>query len=226
MPKKLVKNANITEKVGDESPTQEQIELIDDDEIENNSDKDVITDESLKPNENKFSGDKSKKIVRKAGRTLLVKLIKEGHNFDLKKLDNLEGLINKTNFTNNKTMFLTFDCNENSIKALKFLRLKSEENYSVKFSYYKLFFTINGLSDDSDYNDTKKALIDYISKDTNIQVLYCKFYCKNKKYIGCGDLTVDTIDGLTKLLSKDNGLKEFSFNSLTGVFYKYNKKEN
>ena len=66
--------------------------------------------------------------------------------------------------------------------------------YIVRYSYYKLFFTIIGLNDNSDYNTIKKELIDHISKDTNIQVLYCKFYCKNNKYLGCGDITVDTLN--------------------------------
>lgn len=182
------------------------------------------TDENDKKQTNEFG--KTKKIVRKAGRTLLVKLINDTTTFDYTIIENLTGLINKTNLTTNKTLFLTFDTNDNSLNALKFLRSKSYNKYHIKFSYYKLFFTITGLTDKSDYNESKKGLIDLISKDTNIQVLYCKFYCKENKYLGCGDLTVDTLDGMNKLLSKlDQGLKEFSFNSLSGVFYRFNKKK-
>ena len=181
-------------------------------------------DENDKKQTNAFG--KTKKIVRKAGRTLLVKLINDTTTFDYTIIENLTGLLNKTTLTTNKTLFLTFDTNENSLNALKFLRSKSYNKYHIKFSYYKLFFTITGLTDKSDYNESKKELIDLITTDTNIQVLYCKFYCKENKYLGCGDLTVDTLEGMNKLLSKvDGGLKEFSVKSLSGVFYRFNKKK-
>ena len=167
---------------------------------------------------------KNKIVVRKIGRTILVKLLND-NSFDIKLLDKLTGLVSKTDFNSNKTLFLTFDTNENSFNALKQLRINSLNKYIVRFSYYKLFFTIIGLNDNTEYNILKKGLIDYISKDTNIQVLYCKFYCKDNKYLGCGDITVDTLEGMNKLLSKTDGFKEFSFDSLTGIFYKFNKKK-
>lgn len=218
MPKKLVqkitnlpKEEDDIEKI-DDIITNEHVEVDDDDD----NDDEKIQNNSL---------GKNKKIVRKAGRTLLIKLINDTNTFDDSLTQNLTGLLNKTNLTNNKTLFLTFDTNENSLSALKFLRSKSFNKYHVKFSYYKLFFTINGLTDKSDYNESKKGLIDLISKDNDIQVLYCKFYCKENKYLGCGDLTVDKLEGMNKLLSKDDGFKEYSFNSLSGVFYRFNKKK-
>jgi hypothetical protein len=171
---------------------------------------------------------KNRKVVRKIGRTILVKVLNDISTFDIKILDELEGLINKTDFNNNKTLFLTFDTNDNSFNALKKLRINSYGKYLVRFSYYKLFFTIIGLTDKSDYNTVKKGLIEFINKNSNIQVLYCKFYCKDHKYLGCGDLTVDTLEGMNKLLSKTDGFKEFTFDNLSGIFYKFNnkKKEN
>ena len=111
------------------------------------------------------------------------------------------------------------------MNSLEKLRTNSFGKYLVRFSYYKLFFTIIGLDDKIDYNTAKKGLTDFISKNSNIQVLYCKFYCKDKKYLGCGDLTVDTLEGMNKLLSKTDGFKEFSFDNLSGIFYKFNNKK-
>ena len=161
MPKMLVeKNTNL--------PNEEN-----DDNDEVDVDVEVEVDDKT-PQNNTFG--KTKKIVRKAGRTLLIKLINDTTTFDDSLTENLTGLLNKTNLSNNKTLFLTFDTKDNSLNALKVLRSKSINKFHVKFSYYKLFFTINGLTDKSDYNDSKKELIEFISKDDNVQVLYCKFY--------------------------------------------------
>jgi hypothetical protein len=90
----------------------------------------------------------------------------------------------------------------------------TEENY---------YYAISGLNDNiNDYNIYKKSLIDHISNNTNINVLYCKFYCKNNTYLGCGELTVDTLEGLNIILSDTH--KKFEFDTFTGNFYKYNKK--
>jgi len=240
MPKKIIKNNNDSNeniiisndtKPEETETVEEKVQVVD--EVEDKVQVDEVEDkvplvevevsDDDKSVKNNFN--KTKKIVRKAGRTLLIKVLNEISTFDNDLTFNLDGLLNKTNFSNNKTMFLTFDSIDNSIKALKQLRLKSTNIFSVKFSYYKLFFTITGLNDNiNDYNIYKKSLIDHISNNTNINVLYCKFYCKNNKYMGCGDLTVDTIDGMNKLLSKDNGLKEFKVDNFSGVFYRFNKK--
>jgi len=213
MPKKLVeKITNL--------PKEEELETEIDEKNDSKSD-DSINDEKTQNN----SLGKNKNIVRKAGRTLLIKLINDTTTFEESLLDNLTGLINKTNLTNNKTLFLTFDNNNNSLNALKILRSKSFNKYHVKFSYYKLFFTINGLTDKSDYNESKKGLIDLITNNNDIQVLYCKFYCKENKYLGCGDLTVDKLEDMNKLLSKNDGFKEFTFKTISGVFYRFNKKK-
>ena len=114
--------------------------------------------------------------------------------------------------------FLTFDTVTNAESAFKQIFLLSDD-YNVKFSYYRLFFTINGLTDSSDYNQVKSELVNYVtSNDTN--VLFCKLYRKDNKFIGCGDLTVDTIEGMNKLLTKENVSQ--TVGDYTCSFYRYN----
>jgi len=169
---------------------------------------------------------KNKRQVLKPGRTILIKIVDNISVFTDDLTENLSGLINKTVIANNKTIFLTFDTIDNSYNAYNFLRFKSNRKYIVNFSYYKLFFIIKGLKDDSNYNESKNKIIEFITKNTDINILYFKFYCKDNKYIGCGDLTVDTIDGLNKIINNSE-LKNFTIDKdITGVFYKYNKKVN
>lgn len=157
-----------------------------------------------------------KKFIRKAGRTLLVTL----DNPDLFSSTGYEGL--ESTSTKNKSIFLTFDNITNSVKAYKKIRADYPD-WRVKFSYYKVFFTMVGLSNNNDYNTIKQSLSKFVSDNTNSNVLYCKFYRKDNNLLGCGDLTVDTVEAMKKLLSKD-GLKDFSFDSYSGTFYKFNSK--
>ena len=97
----------------------------------------------------------------------------------------------------------------------------------VKYAHYRLYFTINGLTNDTDYNSVKKAHIDYITENTGTEVLYYKLYKKDKtSYLGCGDLTIDTKDGMDKLLQEDS-LKNYEFTvedvEFSGQFYQFNK---
>ena len=185
--------------------------------LSNNSD--IISDD----NNNKYDYRNNKK-VRKIGKTLLIILLNNA-TFDENDLTDVNGIVNKSDLKNNGLFFLIFDTPANALNGLKILKNKSA-NYKIKFSYYKLFFTINGLNDNSSYDDTKKALINHIQNLTNSNVLYCKLYCKDKKYLGCGDVTLDTLDGINMLLSKDNGLKSFSIESpsISGTFFRFNSK--
>ena len=169
---------------------------------------------------NLMNNDRQKNNVKKIGRTLLIKILPH-YTFNDSLIENLTGLVNKTNITTTRILFLTFNTNINALNALKQLKPHSYNNFYIKFSYYKLFFTLHGLTAETNYTETKKKLIEYISSKSDIQILYCKFYCKDNNYLGCGDLTVDTFDGMNKLLSKENGLKEFAFDNLSGVFYTY-----
>jgi hypothetical protein len=187
--------------------------------IENLSNESDIVSDNLNKNDYK-----NKKQVRKIGKTLLIKLL-NNTTFDESHLTDINGIVNKSDIKNNNLFFIIFDTPTNALLGLKSLKNKSS-NYKIKFSYYKLFFTINGLNDNSSYDDTKKGLINHIQNLTNSNVLYCKLYCKNKKYLGCGDVTLDTLDGINMLLSKDSGLKYFSIEplSISGTFFRFNSK--
>ena len=159
--------------------------------------------------------------VRKAGRTLLVKSA-SNHAIDPIIFDYLEGLITRSETKSTNTYFLTFDNVSNAAKAFNKFRIDS--TIRVKFSYYRIFFTIDGLTESTDYNQVKKEFIEYVDKKTDSSVLYCKFYRKNNKFIGCGDFTIDTLTGMNTLLAKNSSNKEYSFGSFKGIFYRYNGK--
>lgn len=170
------------------------------------------------------NNEKVKKSVRKAGRTILVKS-NDSLPIDGSIFDSFEGLTNKAETKSTNSFFLTFDSVTNAVSAFRTLRTESSK-YRVKFSYYRIFFTMDGLTESSDYNQVKKELMDYVAKQTTTTVLYCKFYRKDNKYLGCGDFTIDTLTGMNTLLAKDSGNNEYSFDSYKGTFYRYNGKKN
>lgn len=171
-------------------------------------------------NNNNNNKEKGGKVIR-PGKTLLVK-ITNGSNatFANKVFDNLKGLSNRVESSGSNSLFLTFDNVTNSQAA--FTKLRGESDYRVKYSYYRVFFTITGLQDSSDYNDVKKSMVDYVESNCKAAVLYYKLYRKESKYIGCGDFTMDTMDGMNALLAKDSQFKTFTLGGLTGTFYRYN----
>jgi hypothetical protein len=156
----------------------------------------------------------TKKVIRKAGRTIIVR---SNNSFST---EGLVGLLQNIDLHNGK-YFLIFDTIENSKNAFK--TLKSNVNLSVRFAYYRVFFTMNGINTNSDYSDLKKHHMDWLTQNSGAQVLYYKQYMKDNKYLGCGDFTVDTKESMDKLLDKD-GLKNYSFDSYSGTYYRYNKK--
>ena len=95
----------------------------------------------------------------------------------------------------------------------------------VKYAHYRVFFTMDGLTDESSYDDIKKQHIKFVEDHTDAKVLFYKLYKDQKKgYLGCGDLTIDTKESLDKLLSQDQH-KEYDLgNGHSGVFYRYNRK--
>jgi len=178
---------------------------------------------SVNVNGEKVQSEDKKKSVRKAGRTLLVKSV-SGSSIDSSVFTSLTGLVSSSETKSSSSYFLTFDNVTNSVNAFRKLRTDSAD-YKVKFSYYRVFFTVNGLTDSSDYNQVKQDIVTYVGDKTKSSVLYCKLYRKDEKYLGCGDFTIDTIDGMNTLLAKDGGLKEFTVGQLTGTFYRYNGKK-
>jgi hypothetical protein len=165
----------------------------------------------------------NQKIIQKAGRTLLVKSV-SGNSIDTSVFDTLVGLVSKSETLSSNSYFLTFDDVTNAVNAFNNLNADTS-NYKVKFSYYRVFFTISGLTDTSDYNQVKQDFVTFVGNKTKSIVLFFKLYRKNDKYLGCGDFTLDTITGMNTLLSKENGQKEFTLGQYSGTFYRYNGKK-
>jgi hypothetical protein len=157
------------------------------------------------------------------GRTILLKAT-SNTPIDQSIFTTLDGLQSNFETKNSNSYFLTFNSVENAENAFNNLS-STADNYNVKYSYYRIFFTIEGLTDSSNYDEVKQQMIDYILSKTSSSVLYCKFYRKDKNYLGCGDLTIDTIEGMNLLLAKENNNKDFAFGDLSGTFYRYNNKK-
>ena len=163
-----------------------------------------------------------KKFLRKAGKTLLIKA-KDGCTVNEDWFKSIDGLQKDGIVQTEKTgsYFLTFDDVGKSLDALKHIRKEHDKDVMVKFAHYRVFFTMEGLSESTDYNTVKQAHTKFIQDNTNSEVLYYKLY-RNKTYLGCGDVTIDTKDALDKLLNKDQN-KEFDLgDGMTGKFYRYN----
>ena len=155
----------------------------------------------------------TKKMNHKISRTLVVKFENDAI------ITEFTGLVNSVKSNNNNNFFV-FDTIENSKNAFNILKTA---NHKVRFAYYRLFFTINGIDDNVSYNDLKEQHINWITTNSDAQVLYYKQYRNGGKFLGCGDFTVDTKESMDKLLDK-NTLKNYSFDKYSGVNYRYNKK--
>lgn len=164
--------------------------------------------------ENNNNVNTSKKIIRKSGRTLVLRATEELST------EGLAGLLQHNNLQNGKH-FLVFDTIENSKNAFKLL--KTNLKISVRFAYYRVFFTMNGIDSNSEYYLLKKQHTEWIAQNSGAEVLYYKQYMKDNKFIGCGDFTVDTKESMDKLLDKE-GLKNYTIETLSGTYYRYNKK--
>ena len=88
----------------------------------------------------------------KPGRTLL---IKPTGTVDLSLLDKLEGMLSKHLTEKSKSYFITFATTEQSLNALKLVKKQFGYNCKVKFAHYRVYFTITGLLDDTDYGMVK-----------------------------------------------------------------------
>ena len=205
-----------TKKVDEESnTTQETMETTETIKLNN-----VIetTDDANDTNDN----DPNKKMVRKAGRTLLVSPTNNTGKSETI-FSKLTGLTTNHS-TDNGSFFLTFDTVQNALDSFQYLRQNHPE-IRVKFARYQIFFTISGLNSSSDYSVVKQNITNFVEKEAGANVLYFKLYRKGDKYIGCGDLTVDTKDTMDKLLNKEGPLKNYTIGELSGSFYRYNKTQ-
>ena len=163
-----------------------------------------------------MSAHHAKKTVKKSGRTLLV-TVSEG-KLPQEEASSLTGLVNKVITKTGKSMFLMFDTIENAVSGFRFLETLGND-FRVKFSYYRVFFKLSGLTDTTDYNTIKTQLTNAVEAESNSSVLYCKFYKKDDKYMGCGDLTLDSMEGMNKLIYLKEGLV---FDTYVGNFYRFN----
>jgi hypothetical protein len=203
-----------TKKVDEESnTTQETMETTETIKLNNLIE---TTDDTKDTDDN----DPNKKMVRKAGRTLLVS---PSNNMSKNEtiFSKLTGL-STNHSTENGSFFLTFDTIQNALDNFHYLRQNHPE-IRIKFARYQIFFTISGLNNSSDYTIVKQNITNFVEKEADASVLYFKLYRKGDKYLGCGDFTIDTKDAMDKLLKKEGSLKNYTIGDLTGTFYRYNK---
>ena len=137
--------------------------------------------------------DNEKRVSKKRpGRTLLVTNVPS--SVELK----YNGLVD-LHRTENGSNFLVFDNVESATQAFSEI---SESGFQVKYSYYKVFFRLRDcdletLEYDKMKDSIKKALT---TLNSNINIVYFKFYTKNNKLIGSGDFTLDTKEDLDSLV--------------------------
>lgn len=146
---------------------------------------------------------------RKPGRTLLV-------SNEYKDEISYPGLEN-VHETSSGSRFLVFDNTDNARDAYESLK---EKGVKTKYSYYKVFLRLKDINLDTDYDELKNNLIELSSKLEKVNILYLKFYTKDKKLMGSGDLTVDTKDGLDELVK----MKDVEFNDGSVSFYRFKLK--
>lgn len=176
--------------------------------------------------------DTMKKRFRKAGRTLLIKPVEsketkfESHVKTLLENQKFEGIVSVSDSAKG-AKFLLFDTISNAITAFKVFR--NDELVFVKYAHYRIFFNMTGLTtlDKVDYNQVKETHSTWVTDKTQSNVLYYKLYRNGDKYLGCGEMTVDTKEGVDHLLQKDSLLKEYTINvdnaTLGGKYFQYNR---
>ena len=178
-----------------------------------------MTKRVYKPRNTQQNQVDEQKEQQKSGRTLLVSG-NLNQTVDNSLFSGLAGLV-ATHSTKNGSYFLTFD---NAVSSLDgFNTLKTQDSLRVKYARYQVFFTVNGLVESSDYSTVKQELSSFVEKESEGSVLYFKLYRKDNKFIGCGDLTVDTKFAMDKLINKDSPLKNYKLGELSGTFYRYNR---
>ena len=176
--------------------------------------------------------DTMKKRFRKAGRTLLIKPVEtkesqfESHVKTLLETQKFEGLVSVSDSAKG-AKFLLFDTISNAVVAFKVFR--KDDLVFVKYAHYKVFFNMTGLTtlDKVDYNQVKESHSTWVTDKTQANVLYYKLYSNGDKYLGCGEMTVDTKEGVDQLLQKDSLLKDYTLKiektTLGGKYYQYNR---
>ena len=167
-------------------------------------------------------------VPKKYGRTLLFKPL-NGTEMKEDYLSHFTGVVAHTRTKTTGSYFVTFDTSDNATSAYNYAKQNFTDSV-VKWSYYRVFFTMSGLTDEqadttqsqTQYNTVKDSFVKFLEETTKSSVLYFKLYRKNGNFIGCGDFTLDTLDGMNVLLDKTSGLKQYSLNGLSGRFFRYN----
>lgn len=164
---------------------------------------------------------KKKNFIRKAGRTLLVKF-NEQTDFDPSSY-NLEGYQSHHVAEKSNSYFLTFGEVAQSLDALRKLRKELGDSARVKFAYYRVFFKMNGLVNETDYNTVKTQHRELLS-NAGHNVLYYKLYRRNDTYVGSGDMTLDTKEAFDSVMGDNH---EFTLScGVSGKHYRYNRTRN
>ena len=139
--------------------------------------------------------DTRKRYNRKPGRTLLVKLT--DNNFNVNVLQNMTGLESSHLTEKSNSYFLTFDTTDNSLEALKMLKREHRNMVKVKFAHYRVFFTMQGLNETSDYNGIKTIHSELIQNSTKANSMCssmrgsCVYvWCCTHSFIDMSDLTM------------------------------------
>jgi hypothetical protein len=166
----------------------------------------------------------------KAGRTLLVKPSNTSSNvvFDAEFLSTFSGFQTTHHTEKTNSYFTTYATPNDALAALKGIKTKYGRDVRVKYSHYRIFFKLEGLTDETDYNTVKAAHTEFAQK-LGCNVLYYRLYRKEKTYLGCGDMTIDVKDAFDTLLDSDK-LKTFELSvgdvKYTGTHYRYKKVQN
>jgi hypothetical protein len=161
----------------------------------------------------------------KAGRTLLVK--PTSSNFDKSIFTTFTGHQSTHHTEKSNSYFIIYSSSQEALSALKGIKSKCGHDVRVKFSHYRIFFKLEGLTDKTDYNNVKNVHTK-LASDKNCTVLYYRLYRKDNKFIGCGDMTIDTKEAFDTLISEE-GLKNFTFKvddvEFKGIHYRYKKSQ-
>jgi len=131
---------------------------------------------------------------RRPSRTLLV-------NDSTKSIDisTFTGLISNEK-TNSNSIFLEFSTIEEAVQA--FEQLKNDD-IRVKYAYYKLFIKFTSPVKEISYDVLKEKAKEVLQSDiSDINVVYFKLYKRNNELIGCGEVTVDRLGDVEKLIKR------------------------
>lgn len=163
-----------------------------------------------------------KNYIRKAGRTLLVRTDEEFTP------SSYTGMTSHHHVERDghSSYFLTFDTSDNSLEALRSIRKQFGQDAHVKFAYYKIYFRMEGLSDSTSYEDVKTQHREMVHTNTSANVLYYRLYRKDDQFLGSGEMTVDTKEGLDELVGKESTHKQFTLTcGVTGTHYRYRRRQ-